>query len=155
MKPIVRVLVVSLIGAGLIVAGATQSAWACSCAGAGDAEYFESAEVVFTGVVVERTSHPPEGPYGSSGDPIDFTVDVESMLKGRVDDPAVVRTAVSGASCGFSFEVGKRYQIFGEREGDVVHASLCSGTRVLEPGSMRCPATRDGRAEPPCWRDFR
>lgn len=119
----------------VIVVGATTSAWACSCIVQTQQEQFERADVVFTGTVVERDD-PHSGSIVSSGDPIDYTVDVDGIQKGTVGDPAVVRSARDGATCGFSFTVGRRYQIFAQRFEGRWTTNLCSGTQDLGQGAI-------------------
>lgn len=119
----------------VIVVGATSSAWACSCIVQTEQDQFERAEVVFTGTVVERDDS-NSGQTMSSGDPVDYTVDVDATQKGSVGDPAVVRTARDDATCGFSFTVGRRYQIFAQRFEGHWTTNICSGTHDLGQGAI-------------------
>lgn len=134
MKRLLRLALVFVVG--VIVLGHQPGAWACSCVGGiTDEQYFRDAEAVFAGAAVTREDPNASSPTQSSGDPIAWTFDVDSVQKGRVDDPQKVTTARDGATCGYAFEAGTRYQVFAGREADgTLSTGICSGTRVLAAG---------------------
>jgi len=124
-----RLLLAGVLGAlSLVVLTATPS-FACSCAGAGTAEYVDGADAVFTGTVTDKEP-PPQRAVMSSGDPVTYTFDVERWFKGEQGDPVQVMSPMSGASCGLEgVRAGQRYVVFTteSRRGDL-WASLCGGT---------------------------
>ena len=102
--------------------------------------------MVFTGVVT-HVSGWPMGLVCSSDSPVAVTFDVETVYKGDVPRVTTVHTVVSGASCGYTFERGKRYTVFpGPREGRL-DAGLCRGTveGTIVPGDYGLPAGRPPR----------
>lgn len=154
---VVRVMTVSravaavpvlLLALGVLVGPSARPAHACSCAGLPSAEQYRRADAVFTGVAVEHLDTNPDGPTFSSLDPIVWTFEVEAVRKGRVPEEVEVVTARSGASCGYAFEEGRRYQVFARREGSPapvaeelgegheagLSSGLCDGNRDLTAG---------------------
>lgn len=118
----------------LVVAGKAPGAWACSCVPANDREHFEGADLVFSGIVTGREDPNATSPAQSSGDDIIWTVDVDGAQKGTVSDPEEVVSARNGATCGYEFQITKRYQVFADRRDGKVTTGLCSGTRELAAG---------------------
>ncbi len=119
-----------LVFSGALLVGAAPPCLACSCIAASDQEHYERADVVFTGKATERHDPATGGPQGSA-DPIHWTFDVDGVQKGKADDPAVVETTRDEASCGVTFVIGHRYQVFATDTGEYLHTGLCSGTREL------------------------
>lgn len=117
-------------GAALI--GFAPPCLACSCIASTDAEHYARADVVFTGRALERHDPNAGSPMRNSADPIHWTFDLESTQKGRVEERPVVTTSRDEASCGFTFVVGKRYQVFGRQSGGELETNLCDGTRELD-----------------------
>jgi hypothetical protein len=116
-----------LIAVGVAIGG-PQPAVACSCPSptTGDA-YAARATAVFTGVVT-RVSAPPFGfVCSSSSDPVSVEFDVETVFKGDVAKTIVVHTVASGASCGYTFERGKRYTVFPRTLHGELNAGMCQG----------------------------
>lgn len=125
----VRLLLAGVLGALSLVVLTASPSIACSCAGAGTAQYVDGAAAVFTGTVTDREP-PPKRPVMSSGDPVNYTFDVERWFKGERGDPVQVLSPMSGASCGLEgVRAGQRYVVFAteSRRGDL-WASLCGGT---------------------------
>jgi hypothetical protein len=122
-------------GFTLLMAMAVLPAFACSCAvNLTPADAAARADVVFTGVVTSLKVSHPNAPITSSMDPVDVGFQVEGVFKGSVVANQQVRTAASDASCGFPFEAGQRYTVFGQRQGTTVTVDLCHGTTAgLEP----------------------
>lgn len=82
--------------------------------------------MVFTGVVTS-VSGIPLGLVCRSDSPVAATFDVETVYKGDVPRTITVHTVVSGASCGYTFEVGKRYTVFPWALNGRLDAGLCRG----------------------------
>jgi hypothetical protein len=110
-----------------VTIGGPQPALACSCPMPTGLDSFASrASMVFTGVVT-AVSGPPFGLTCSSASPVGVTFNVETVYKGDVPRTISVHTVASGASCGFTFEVGKRYTVFPWALDGKLDAGLCRG----------------------------
>lgn len=105
-------------------------ALACSCVPMTDAEYAESADVVFAGILLHR-EEPDDGGIISSGDLVTLTFAVDEVYKGQVGTTVQVRTARSGASCGLELDGEGPFLVFTEFGENGLTASLCGGTRDL------------------------
>ena len=106
-----------------------QIALACSCVQSTKPQVVESATVIFTGTVTaERRSIVPFMTCNvSSADPVTFDFAVDQVFKGDVPRTVAVSTVVSGASCGYEFQVGKRYTVFATGAADRLETGLCRG----------------------------
>lgn len=122
----------------LLFATAPQAALACSCAQFTKAQHGENAEVVFTGVATGirwiyglRQACSP-----SSADAVSIVFTVETVYKGEVPKDATVSTVAGGASCGYTFEAGKRYTVFASRLNGRLETGLCRGNveGAIAPG---------------------
>lgn len=122
-------------------------AFACSCAQFTEEDAFESADIVFIGDVVSRTDPNEGNEVQGSGDPIQWRFDVRSTQKGSPNDPQTVESARDGATCGYGFRVGKRYQVYAEKQGSKLTTGLCSGNKDLGAGAAYHPP-EDGRKLP-------
>lgn len=130
---LIRAALVTAVAAGLtqlVAVFGAAPALACSCAPMSDREYVASADVIFTGTLLNR-DEPEPGPDGlmSSADPATLTFAVSEVYKGQVGPTAQVRTAMSGASCGLEVEGERPFLLFTEFGEDGLTASLCGGTR--------------------------
>jgi hypothetical protein len=119
-----RALVILIAAAALV--GGPSTAFACSCAPRTPDQYASDATLVFTGVVTSVSGF-PRGLVCSSTSPVAATLDVETVYKGDVPRSLTVHTVVSGASCGYSFEAGKRYTVFPRMADGRLAAGLCNG----------------------------
>ncbi|WP_020618528.1 stalk domain-containing protein [Paenibacillus daejeonensis] len=108
-----------------------QQADACSCMPpSGPAEEMEKKEFVFSGTVTEIVE-PAE--IQSSGDPVAVHFDVDTVWKGEIGAQTEVSTPFSSATCGFYFEVGQAYIVYGSvTEEGTQQVVLCSRTAPLE-----------------------
>ena len=88
-----------------------------------------SADLVFTGVAKgQRVSD--EGDPQFEGDEIVATrFRVGRTYKGHPGGWVTVSTFVNGATCGYDFDIGKRYTVFAYEQRDGYTTSLCSGTK--------------------------
>jgi cell division septation protein DedD len=119
----------------LVVASRTPVAWACTCRPASDQEYFNQAEVVFTGTVVGRDDPNAGSQARSSSDSIVWTFHVDRIYKGEAAEQQAVRSAMSGASCGFEFAMAQRYEVFARTSDGALTTGLCDGNRQLAEGA--------------------
>lgn len=124
----------TLIGTGGLAVAMLLSVapvFACSCAAElSPAQAAQQADVAFTGVVISLKLSHPNWPLTSSMDPVDVKFRVDAVFKGTVALSQNARTAASDASCGFPFEAGQRYTVFGRLYGATVVVDLCNGTRA-------------------------
>jgi hypothetical protein len=100
----------------LLLCGGVRQARACSCLFEPLPQAVSSTDYIFVGTILSRRDTPPH-PSGSisSMDPAYFAVTVERTLKGVPLSPTTVVTARESASCGYPFQEGTRYLIFGSR----------------------------------------
>ncbi|MBD2775407.1 hypothetical protein [Iningainema tapete] len=109
---------------GLMLLLSIQTAVACKCVVSTDEEYFERADVVFTGTVKANNN----SEVGSRGTVWSFIVD--EVLKGNV---AQLQEIISfGNSCGISFSINTQYQVYARNVNEASVTDLCSGTRKLQ-----------------------
>jgi hypothetical protein len=124
-----RVLVICL----LAISGVAMTAspcWACSCMDQTKEEKAEGASHVFYGKVVHIGGGDlDDGTYGD--DYLRVRVWVKTVYKGKnIDRVTTVRTNESGAACGYeTFEKGKRYTVFADKDDGKLFTNLCSGTK--------------------------
>jgi hypothetical protein len=136
----------TLVGLALLV-GVSLSTTAgpaagCSCAGWTPVEQAFFADAVFTGTVtsirpternvfaIPPTQPPPTYfPAVSTQELFEVQLRTETVYKGAVLSSMIVLTARdSDASCGFAFELGRRYTVFaGTRDGELETGS-CTAT---------------------------
>ena len=122
MLSITRVtIVLSLTIAILGVMSSTAPAFACSCAEASEAEQYENAATVFSGVVKDILT------VGMSRS-VDFEVD--QFWKGDTGKNITVTTGLSDADCGFNFKIGEAYKLYASGGGKL-STGICSGTMLL------------------------
>jgi hypothetical protein len=89
---------------------------------------------VFIGRLAEIEGPPPLRQTYSSMDPISYRFAVDKVLKGAVPVTAMVRSVVSGGSCGLErMEIGERYTVFAVAQDSALVAGLCGGTHVGDP----------------------
>lgn len=130
---------------------------ACSCVEFTDREAFESADTVFTGVLLGTELGSDTGPVYSTGDPERFFFDVDKVFKGDATGQQTIVTARDGASCGLEVAGRGPFVVFAYLKGDGIvggavdgelYSNLCSGTRALSAGDL--PASfGEGRSPEP------
>lgn len=148
-----RVAAVVAVVSAAVVPWNVRPVAACSCAVPRTADYLEHSDTVFAGRVLE-VGRIKDGQ--SSGTLIDVTLAVDRAWLGAAEAEMVVRTAASEASCGYTFEAGKRYIVYARTTGErvsildapagtpgqpgfekVLETSFCSPTREFDDDSMR------------------
>ena len=111
----------------LFLATATpQMVTACSCIEVPVETYFDQADAVFLGRVIDRDD--------ASEYEYVFTFDVRGAWKGVATARVKVRTEKDGGSCGYGFRQGDEYLVFaGHRQANREEfvTGLCSGTADL------------------------
>jgi len=129
-----------LLSAGAVVLPATPAA-ACSCVrapGDGEAAFYDEADVVFAGEMVERRD-PPFSLSRSSADLGTRVFEVATVFKGSASRRQGVLSPVSGASCGLELPTDRRVLVFARERGDHgsgLMTSLCDGSRRLARGDV-------------------
>jgi hypothetical protein len=108
------------------VAAPTSVACACSCAALDTDEAMRNSSAVFDGTVV-ATSRPTGG---SSAELIEYTIEVSRVYQGSVPALVVVRSALSGASCGA--ELAGRVTVFAQGPIDDLNTTSCSAPATID-----------------------
>ncbi|SDX98390.1 hypothetical protein [Thermoactinomyces sp. DSM 45892] len=107
----------------------TMSGWwvlevqACSCAPSDDpVKEADKSSAVFVGKVVqlERDANQRIA-----------TLHVSKRWKGDLDPELIVYTALSEASCGFTFEMEKEYLVYAIKKNGHLTTTICSRTKLL------------------------
>jgi len=96
-----------------------RQAFACTCVPSPDnlfpISYF-NYDVIFTGKVI-------------NGDPVHFNI--YRAFKGVSGNEITIYTSPSATSCGYPFEVGKEYVVYGSKTDYGIRTGLCTGTTEL------------------------
>ncbi|WP_299313222.1 hypothetical protein [uncultured Aquimarina sp.] len=92
---------------------------ACSCSdtdqplGKKVKEAFLSADLIFTGKVIDIKEINTILPYKSSSDPVVYTFEVIQKIKGKTKKTILkILSSNSGASCGYNFQLGESYLVY-------------------------------------------
>lgn len=127
----VRALVSAAMGL-LVTLGLVAPAWACSCVEASVPEMIQRADVVAR-VRVTKIERSKEGDSAALAH---YTMAPDRVWKGDIaDQPFVVASASSGASCGLEgFVAGHELILFARADGAGWTADLCGGTATVESG---------------------
>ncbi|WP_433202350.1 hypothetical protein ACQP00_32190 [Dactylosporangium sp. CS-047395] len=131
---------VVLVGLFTVLAGPVSPACACSCAVATEQEQLDRAAFVFDGDVrtIETLDPAARGDY-----PLAVRLVVRAVHKGDLVGPGgqiLVGNSDNEASCGYTFEAGKRYRVYVTPQGSRFVTSLCAGNRELGPATTGDPA---------------
>lgn len=121
-----RVLVALLLALVGAVAAPASVARACSCQTFDTDEALANASAVFDGEVV-ATSQPVGG---SSGELIEYTIEVARVYQGSVPARVVVRSAVSEASCGV--KLTGQVTVFAHGPVEDLQTTLCSAPATVD-----------------------
>jgi len=137
---VLRILAALLLTLVAGVAAPTSVACACSCAALDTDEAMRNSSAVFDGTVMATS--PPTG--GSSDELIEYTIQVSRVYQGSVPAVVVVRSAVSGASCGA--ELAGQVTVFAQGAIDGLSTTSCSAPAILD--RSRLGAGHPPRAAP-------
>ncbi len=120
--------IVALFFLVLLHASAPAKSLACSCiAPAGPLVELGSSDFVFSGVVQSIT--PINAEYGRT---LIVKLQVLSKWKGNLTKEVVVVTADNSAACGYPFEKGRSYLVYGYEHENVMQTGICTRTTRLE-----------------------
>lgn len=100
-----------------------HQAHACSCYIPEFWDEWEEAEAVFIGTVAHIEYSPP-AELMSSGDPITYTLRVQTMLKGSNVTELQVHSTREG--CGAQFWEGESYMVYAHRQDNMLSTYLCN-----------------------------
>jgi hypothetical protein len=124
-----------VIGVVLFVSLAfAPAARACTCASGDPRSSLEHADAAFIGELIERPRSREAGAIRSTGEVVDWRFRVAEVFKGDLGDEVVVRSAISGTSCGLSAAVGKEIGLFLRMERGAWRSGLCN---TVEPAELR------------------
>lgn len=131
MKYIKGVLVLLLLFL-IIISLFPRQALACSCAQPESVKgELNRKTAVFSGKVVELVDDNKFSYIKSSADPIEVLFEVNESWKGTNTSQVIVKTARSGASCGYEFELNKEYLVYAYGEIDQLETGFCERTALL------------------------
>ena len=112
----------------IFFASISDKAAACSCSvPPAPLVALEQSDFVFSGVV--RSITPLKSTYGGN---LLVNIQVLSKWKGDVNRDIIVQTADNSAACGYNFERGKSYLIYGHVYEGVPSTNICTRTARLE-----------------------
>lgn len=94
-----------------------------------------NTSAVFDGVVV-ATSQPTGG---NSAELVEYTIDVSRVYRGRVPARVIVRSAVSGASCGV--ELVGQVTVFAQGPVDGLFTTACSVPSTVDRSRLGAGST--------------
>ena len=117
-----------------------NTASACSCiAPEGPLEEMSNSDFVFSGIVKSISSN--HGPHGIT---LKVRLQVLSQWKGELPEEVIVETADNSAACGYPFDKGKSYLIYGYMHEGVMGTGICTRTARLEDASEDLTALGQG-----------
>lgn len=99
---------------------APSGALACSCAPLSPQEYFDNADAVFTGEVLDVDQG-----WG------DLEIKIKVLEISKMEDEekiVIIHTALTGAECGYTFQTGRTYVVYAIAQDGRLYTDLCSGT---------------------------
>ncbi len=134
----------TVLTAGIAIAWAPAPTQACLCLPDVSAnQAFEKSSAVFIGVVREVNNQQVEVIQRKVPFPLPSTVlicrfrmEVLAAWKGVTGDDVTVLTGTGGGDCGYDFEMGEVYLVYGEvRSADTVSTNICTRTHAYRDGS--------------------
>jgi hypothetical protein len=127
----------------------SENAYACSCLRIDDeAKYINGIGYIIDGTVLGVTRKSSSWfSWIYFYDYYEVTIDAHQMVKGSFKDPIKVYTSTNSASCGKSFDVGKRYLIFAFRTSEVYRENGMSPEGVPYVSSCGFTHEFDGNSE--------
>ena len=135
MKTVLRVTLIVLIG----FAVGRRPAHACTCAPLpAPLVALDQADFVFAGKVIRITTG--QGEYGQM---LHVLFEVDAYRKGAYGAQVLIETAVHSASCGFPFERGRKYLVYGFRSDASLTTNICTRTSRLEDAGEDLAALGD------------
>jgi hypothetical protein len=127
-----RVPALSLVLATAVVAGSPAEALGCSCAApATPADALARSSAAFVGRVID-IDKPFLDSLGLTRSGLhDVTFRIDRAWKGVSGDTVVIRTRLTGESCGYRFDIGRDYLVYASGDAALI-TGICTGTRPAE-----------------------
>ena len=126
-KRLIRLLPLAALSAFLLAP--PSPAWACSCVPPDPPPIaFANTDAVFAGRVTQISDPRWPGGLVSSADPVRVVFQVNDSWKGVTTTTVLIATAVSGASCGYTFDVGRQYVVYAYNNNGVWGTNMCTRT---------------------------
>ncbi len=128
----------------LILFFGMQSIWACSCLNdpllserKKIKKEFKQRDVIFTAKVLSIENKESSSPGWDGVRYYYFKkikMELSHVYKGELQEIEIVETLMSSASCGYHFQVGTKYLVYGTqvRVGGPISTNICTRTRPLE-----------------------
>ena len=111
----------------VLLATAPRAAVACTCVPPpGPLEALSQSDAVFSGKVLRI--YTDKGQYGEVHR-VQF--DVDAYWKGEHGAQLLIETATNSAACGFNFEEGKQYLVYGFLHDSILRTNICTRTAKL------------------------
>ena len=110
-----------------------NTAYGCQCARGTLCEAYDKSSVVFAGTVVEITSGTQQV-GGETAPAYIVRLLVNQPFKGTLDAEISVITGVSGGDCGYPFEHGRKYLVYGYKDPKtgLIYTGICSRTNIFD-----------------------
>ena len=123
---------------GMSVVVTPPAALACSCVAMSPAEQLRGANAAFVGTLISVGA----GDESYGGEEIDWTFQVEQVVKGELGSTVDVRSPVDTGACGFQMAEGMRVGIFLHKADGRWHGSMCGqvGADALLATTQPTPA---------------
>ena len=125
--PARRLLSTLVLTTALLVGLLPAVAYACSCLDDGPREMLNRSDAAFIGTMADRSG-------GLFGGDATWTFTVQQWVKGDLGRTVKIRSASSGAACGFELDAGQEAAIFVTVDGDTLRGGLCS---TLDADALR------------------
>ena len=126
------ILCMALLGIWLSASAEPGYALSCPSWSGSPSDALATSHSVFRGVVTSISVVEKEDGSWSNADLLVAEFLVSEVWKGPTSRTRTLKTARSGASCGFEFEFGAEYLVYTDDGGSFI--SLCSRTHNLAPG---------------------
>ncbi|MBS4175459.1 hypothetical protein [Bacillus sp. FJAT-49736] len=135
MKRIIAIILICTLVVSILIIG-PKGTLACSCAMKNQPqEKWKKSIAVFQGKVIKKKTKSTSFFTSSSDDPVYVTFQVQKVWKGVNSRTVTIKTAISGASCGYDFRKNIEYVVYAKEENDKLVVNLCSRTEELSKAS--------------------
>ena len=104
--------------------------WACSCVEQNRRQQAKNADLIFTGIAKQERVYDPADDGNNDGDETIYVkFRVHKTYKGYPRRWRTINTGMSGSTCRYYFEEGKRYTVFAYKQDGEFHTNICTGTK--------------------------
>jgi hypothetical protein len=146
-KLLTRTLVFAFAASVAVVLHTSSPAHACSCVGIERVLADGSFDAAFVGSVIEA---PKPFTSGNSAQTVEWKFRVEQVYRGELPATVVVKSAASGASCGFeNIAVGSQVGVLLRREGSNWQSGLCHSGAPQQLAVLGNPKPPSGESPAP------